>query len=151
MYSQLAVVDSSHLVSAKTSGHRAPRSYILSPSFASGTESSNNFASALALSRGSMVSGADNLGKGIDRIWGRTHRHFCPTCGTRGEERTSSSLLRAGAWGHFRDFCLIFSALCPYTSCGRWMEVIGEVVSIDSPSLRGAGIGQGLGLGCGPM
>jgi len=31
------------------------------------------------------------------------------------------------------------------------MEVIGEVVSIDSPSLRGAGIGQGLGLGCGPM
>ncbi len=31
------------------------------------------------------------------------------------------------------------------------MEVIGEVVSIDSPSLRGAGIRQGLGLGCGPM
>jgi hypothetical protein len=31
------------------------------------------------------------------------------------------------------------------------MEVIGEVVSIDSPSLRGAGIGRGLGLGCGPV
>jgi len=31
------------------------------------------------------------------------------------------------------------------------MEVIGEVVSIDSLSLRGAGIRQGLGLGCGPM
>src|SRR5260370_12877947 len=98
-----------------------------------------------------MVSRADNLGEGVDRIWGRTCRHFCPTCGTRGEERTSSSLLRAGAWGHFRDFCLNFSALCPYTSCGRQMEVIGEVVSIDSLSLRGAGIRQGLGLGCGPV
>src|SRR5258708_36939710 len=97
-----------------------------------------------------MVSRADNLGKGINRIWGITCRCFCPTCGTRGEERTSS-LLRARAWGCFRDFCLIFSALCPYTSCRKWMEVIGEVVSIDSPSLRGAGIGQGLGLGCGPM
>ena len=31
------------------------------------------------------------------------------------------------------------------------MEVIGEVVSIDSLSLRGAGIRQGLGLGCGPV
>ena len=31
------------------------------------------------------------------------------------------------------------------------MEVIGEVVSIDSSLLRQAGIGQGLGLGCGPM
>src|SRR5258705_12562699 len=97
-----------------------------------------------------MVSGADNLGKGINRIWGRTHRHFHPTCGTRGEERTSSSLLRARAWGHFRDFCLNFSALRPYTSCRQWMEVI-EVVSIDSLSLRGAGIRRGLGLGCGPM
>src|SRR5258708_5271378 len=98
-----------------------------------------------------MVSRVDNLGKGIDRIWGRTHRRFRPTCGTRGEERTSSSLLRARAWGCFRDFCLNFSALHPYTSCGRWMEVIGEVVSIDSLSLRGAGIRQSLGLGCGPM
>src|SRR5258708_36621626 len=70
---------------------------ILSPYFASGTESGNNFTSALALSRGSMVSGADNLGKGVDRIWGRTRRCFCPTCGTRGEEKTSSSLLRARA------------------------------------------------------
>src|SRR5258708_19946121 len=98
-----------------------------------------------------MVSGADNLGEGVNRIWGRTHRCFRPTCGARGEERTSSSLLRAGAWGCFRDFCLNFSALSPYTSCGRQMEVIGEVVSIDSLSLRGAGIRQGLGLGCGPV
>src|SRR5260221_1032594 len=119
MYSQLAVIDSLQLVCVKTSGHRAPRSYILSPSFASGTKSSNNFTSTLALSRGSMVSGADNLGKGINRIWGRTCRHFHPTCGARGEERTSSSLLRARAWGCFRDFCLNFSALCPYTSCWR--------------------------------
>src|SRR5260370_763776 len=87
-------------------------------SFASGNKSGNNFTSTLALSRGSMVSGADNLGEGVDRIWGRTCRHFCPTCDARGEERTSSSLLRAGAWGCFRDFCLNFSALCPYTSCG---------------------------------
>jgi len=98
-----------------------------------------------------MVSGANNLGEGIDRIWGRTCRRFHPTCGTRGEERTSSSLLRARAWGRFRDFCLNFSALHPYTSCRQWMEVIGEVVSIDSLSLRGAGIRRGLGLGCGPM
>src|SRR5258708_6435244 len=99
-----------------------------------------------------MVSRADNLGEGINRIWGRTRRRFCPTCGTRGEERTSS-LLRARAWGCFRDFCLNFSALHPYTSCRQQMEVIGEVVLIDSPSLtlRGAGIRQGLGLGCGPM
>src|SRR5258708_3291075 len=99
-----------------------------------------------------MVSGANNnLGEGIDRIWGRTHRQFCPMCGARGEERTSSSLLRARAWGCFRDFCLNFSALCPYTSCRQWMEVIGEVVLIGSLSLRGAGIRQGLGLGCGPV
>src|SRR5258708_35220560 len=98
-----------------------------------------------------MVSRANNLGEGINRIWGRTRRHFRPTCGTRGEERTSSSLLRAGAWGRFRDFCLNFSALHPYTSCGQRMEVIGEVVSIDSLSLRGAGIRRGLGLGCGPV
>src|SRR5258708_6195711 len=126
---------------------------MLSTAFASETESGNNFTSTLALSKGSMVSGADNLGKGVDRIWGRTCRRFHPTCGTRGEERTSSSLLRARAWGHFRDFCLITSALHPYTSCRQWMEAIGEVVSIDSPSfsLRGTGIGQGLGLGCGPM
>src|SRR5258707_15850236 len=118
MYSKSAVIDSSQLVCVKTLGHRAPRSEILSPSFASGTESDNNFTSALALSRGSMVSRADNLGKGVDRIWGRTCRRFHPTCGARGEERTSSSLLRAGAWGCFRDFCLNFSALHPYTSCG---------------------------------
>src|SRR5258707_13329339 len=98
-----------------------------------------------------MVSRADNLGKGVNRIWGRTRRHFCPTCGTRGEERTSSSLLRAGAWGCFRDFCLIFSALHPYTSCRQQMLVIAAEVSIASPSLRGAGIGQGLCQVCGPM
>src|SRR5258708_2935290 len=84
MYSQLAAIDSLQLVCTKALGHRAPTSQILSPSFASGTESSNNFASALALSRGSK---ANNLGKGINRIWGRTHRCFHPTCDTRGRGR----------------------------------------------------------------